>query len=115
MKRLETLVRQGRYDLETHAYKRLDRNGVDALDIARAIDRIREGERILRQAYEEKTKPPVTPLAVFPVSPNVYRGMFPAADEAGAVGEAGPPASGSVTPLGDPIPASLTVQGDPDK
>jgi hypothetical protein len=46
-------VREAKADLDAHQYRTLDRNGADSLDIARAIDRIREAERVLRQAYEK--------------------------------------------------------------
>jgi hypothetical protein len=50
-KRIETLVREAKADLDAHQYRHLERNGCDALEIARALDKIREGEKVLRRAY----------------------------------------------------------------
>lgn len=53
MKRLETLVKTAKADLDAHAYRDFDRNGVRPLDVARALDQIRDAERVLRRAYEQ--------------------------------------------------------------
>lgn len=55
MKRIETLVKEGHADLDAQRYKPdVPINGVYRLDIARALDKIREGEKILRQAFPDK-------------------------------------------------------------
>ena len=54
MKRIETLVKEAREHLANREYVasyKLKRNDVDAMDMARALDKIREGERVLRQAF----------------------------------------------------------------
>lgn len=53
MKRIETLIRLAKDDLADYQYRNFDRNGRGPLDVARAVDKIQEGERELRAAYEE--------------------------------------------------------------
>ncbi len=52
MKRIETLVKEGRADLKAHEYRTFLRNGVGPMDVARALDQIKAAERTLRQAYD---------------------------------------------------------------
>jgi len=50
MKRLETLIKQAHQTLaEEYRFKPV--NGVTVMEIARAVDRIREAEKVLRRAY----------------------------------------------------------------
>ncbi len=51
MKRVETLVRLAKQDLYTNQYREFSRNGVWSMDIARALDKIRDAQRVLRTAY----------------------------------------------------------------
>lgn len=54
MKRIETLTKEGRAYLDATQYQpdyKVMRNGVTPMDVARALDKIREGERVLRQAF----------------------------------------------------------------
>lgn len=54
MKRIETLVKEGEAHLDANQYVsdyKASVNGVTPIDIARAIDKIREAERVLRQAF----------------------------------------------------------------
>jgi hypothetical protein len=52
MKRIETLVENAKKHLDANVYKDGTKNGVRAIDIARAVDRIRESEKVLRNAFE---------------------------------------------------------------
>lgn len=51
MKRVETLVAQAKADLSAHPYRHFERNGVTPMELARACDKIREAEEVLRRAY----------------------------------------------------------------
>lgn len=50
-KRVETLVAQAKADLAANPYRHFERNGVGPMDLARACDKLREAEEVLRKAY----------------------------------------------------------------
>jgi len=52
VKRLETLSREAKADLDAHEYRTFDRNGVGPLDVARALDKLKDAEATLRRAYD---------------------------------------------------------------
>jgi len=50
VKRLETLSREAKADLDAHEYRTFDRNGVGPLDVARALDKLKDaGVRVERK------------------------------------------------------------------
>jgi hypothetical protein len=51
MKRIETLVKLAMVEL-VQEYNFAPVNGVSIMELARAVDKIREGERVLREAFE---------------------------------------------------------------
>lgn len=56
MKRIETLIREGHAYLDATRYQpdyKVMRNGVTRMDVARALDKVRQAERVLRQAFED--------------------------------------------------------------
>jgi hypothetical protein len=55
MKRLETLVREARRELAVE-YAWTPIHGVERLDIARAVDAIRNAERTLRLAFDSRER-----------------------------------------------------------
>jgi len=51
MKRLETLKKEARRTLDKENHW-TPVNGVDMMDIARAMDKLRDAERVLRKAFD---------------------------------------------------------------
>ena len=51
MKRIDTLVKLAMVELDKE-YNWTPVNGVSLMELARAVDKIREGERVLREAFE---------------------------------------------------------------
>jgi len=52
MKRIETLVKEARRELHENQYAAAPVRNVSRMEIARALDRIREAEATLRRAFE---------------------------------------------------------------
>lgn len=53
MKRIETLQREARALIRDERRWREEPNGVDQLEIARALDKLRAAERVLRRAFDK--------------------------------------------------------------
>ena len=51
LKRIATLTKDARAHLDSTQYQSGDRNGVTGMQIARALDQLKEAERTLRRAF----------------------------------------------------------------